>query len=737
MKLPNLPKADRILAPHGGWKSRARVQQTPSGLAGGGWILALIAGCGSSSRGSAPGVDPGHDNPAPLVTLVFPPPFSHTDDDGILVTGTAHDPDGVVEVRVNGVPASSSDGFATWRASLRLAPGANDLTVAAWDARGAVDPSAAKARIESQAVLLFPLGVAVDAPLDRALVTDLGLAAVVAVDLTSGVRTILSGAAGGAGPAFVNPVDVALDGGRALVTDSGLPAVLELDLATGDRRILTGGFTGSGPRMQAPSGITTLDSQRAVLADGARLVSVEHASGVRTVLSGDSTGAGPTFPLPVDLELDAGRVLVLDAYAGLLAVDPADGTRALLSGAGMGSGPELAFAQGLALDGGQALVSAFVLAGETSRSAVLTIDLASGDRALLSGLDVGSGPELSGAGGLALDARRRRALVMDAGRRELVAVDLASGARSVLSSSSIGSGQPLTYLLELAVEREVVLAIDQGLPGVVRIDPASGARTIQSSLTVGTGPALDYPAGIALDLERGRALVLNYPSALFALDLATGERTLLSDAATGSGPTFFVNSFTPSDLVLDGERALFLADFDEGGSFHTGLMAVDLASGDRSVLSSPSVGSGPSLGFPVGLVRDGERLLTLASVELSGLFELAVVALDPLSGDRSLVTRTSTGSGPALLSASGLALQGERLLVTTVDELGFQPALMSIDLATGARRLISSPAHGGGPRFQSPLGIALDGERALVADSGLGALVAVDLRFGQRALASR
>jgi len=76
---------------------------------------------------------------APTVEIAFPPPNSLTDEDSILVRGTAHDPDGVAEVRVNGMLAATSDGFANWQVRVPLSPGSNTLTVEARDLLGLVD----------------------------------------------------------------------------------------------------------------------------------------------------------------------------------------------------------------------------------------------------------------------------------------------------------------------------------------------------------------------------------------------------------------------------------------------------------------------------------------------------------------------------------------------------------------------------------------------------------------------
>ena len=81
-----------------------------------------------------------------------------------------------------------------------------------------------------------------------------------------------------------------------------------------------------------------------------------------------------------------------------------------------------------------------------------------------------------------------------------------------------------------------------------------------------------------MDAANSRALVVEYGlNALFAVDLATGNRSIISNATTGTGTNFA----SPSDVALDATngRAL-VVDFSLNA-----LVAVDLASGERLIFS--------------------------------------------------------------------------------------------------------------------------------------------------------
>ncbi len=96
-----------------------------------------------------------------------------------------------------------------------------------------------------------PIAIALDSANNRALVVDANLDAVIAVDLTSGARTIFSNATipNGVTP-FNNPIAITLDATNdralVLVADGGLSvsgAVLAVDLSSGARTMLSDATT--------------------------------------------------------------------------------------------------------------------------------------------------------------------------------------------------------------------------------------------------------------------------------------------------------------------------------------------------------------------------------------------------------------------------------------------------------------------------------------------------------------
>lgn len=298
-----------------------------------------------------------------------------------------------------------------------------------------------------------PTGIALDSAGGRALIVDNRVGAVVAVDLQTGARTVLSDSST---PDALNPlrgpVGIALDSanGRALVTDNILRAVVAVDLQSGARSILSGGLVPDAANQFArPAGIA-LDAAngRALVIDGGlgAVVAVNLQEGTRTILSNRTTpdGSNP-FSGPVGIVLDAanGRALVTDnRLLAVLEVDLQSGERRIVSNntdpdnLNPFSGPV-----GIALDSanGRALVV------DNRLGAVLAVNLQSGARTIVSNSVTPN--ELNpffGSVGIALNTADGRALVVDNRVGSVLAVDLQGGARTVLSSSATPNG--LSYL---------------------------------------------------------------------------------------------------------------------------------------------------------------------------------------------------------------------------------------------------------------------------------------------------
>ena len=116
----------------------------------------------------------------------------------------------------------------------------------------------------------------------------------------------------------------------------------------------------------------------------------------------------------------------------------------------------------------------------------------------------------------------------------------------------------------------------------------------------------------------------------------------------------------------------------------------------------------------------------------AGDLQDAVIAVDLATGDRTVLSDAVTGVGPTLVSPLGIAVAGDVALVTE----NFHAAVIAVDLASGNRTILSDEASGG-PAFGELGGIAFAETHALVVNLSPRALYAVDLDLGQRVIISR
>jgi len=166
----------------------------------------------------------------------------------------------------------------------------------------------------------------------------------------------------------------------------------------------------------------------------------------------------------------------------------------------------------------------------------------------------------------------------------------------------------------LALEQGGTVLLGQGnTEAVLRVDPLTHDRSTVSQFGVaGTGPEIDDLQCLAIGSE-GELFAIDrgVSEAVLGIDPASGDRTVMSDDSLGTGP----NLANPLACAYDpfGQRVLVADNAQAGGP---AVLAVDPATGDRTVLSGPGVGVGPALGASFGMVvvpEPSSDLLALAS----------------------------------------------------------------------------------------------------------------------------
>lgn len=310
-------------------------------------------------------------------------------------------------------------------------------------------------------------GITLDEANGRALVVDNRLAAIVAVDLLSGARSVLSdnSTPGSANP-FRGPAAIAVDpvGNRALVTDKTQGAVVAVDLESGARTTLSGKLVPDSLNpFFAPLGIAvdTAGGRALVVDNGVTLMGVDLVTGARAVVSNNliPDSVNP-FGAPIGIALDSagGRALIADnGRDNIFSVNLLTGARTVLS-----SNTTPATTNPFGAPVGIALDSANnrALVVDNRLGATLAVNLQTGARTVLSNATTPDAVNrFSSPAGIAVDSANGRALVIDNRLGAVVAVDLQTGARSILSASSTQNGIPFlgnTGYVNVAPDQYVV-----------------------------------------------------------------------------------------------------------------------------------------------------------------------------------------------------------------------------------------------------------------------------------------
>jgi hypothetical protein len=532
--------------------------------------------------------------------------------------------------------------------------------------------------------LVAPSSIALETNGTHALVLDRsGPAAILRVNLATGARTVVSGRGfPNTSNEFSNNVmamSVDLANGRAYVLSRSPDTIHAVDLATGVRTVLSDATTPNSVDM-FPNPMTLgidLARNRLLVGDqggpgqGFSIYTVALDTGARGILSSDTVpNAANPLSFVGGFAIDGNRALVTQHQTGsIVAVDLVTnpGNRTIYSGPTVPNTAN-AFEQPrvLAIDpaGGELFVA------DSQLRALFSVDIPTGVRTVVSPnepADIGS--RLLYSTGIALDLGANRIYVTDPLSRSLVAVNLETGDRTTVSSSTVPFGPAWNFPNAVAIDApngRFLVADLQG-PSVFAVRFGTGAREILSGVTQ-SGPAFVWPHTLVVDHPNNRALVTDGGlNAVVAVNLTDGARTILSGPGTPPG-----NELTnPYGIALDpaGGRALVT---------HVGppsIIAVDLGTGQRSVLAT--AGSAGNW-LPQGIGIDVAARLIVTGDSLRSMH-----VVDAVSGNRTLVANVAVPHPYDRLNARGVAVDAVRRLAWATNDDFAIPQI--VDLATGER----------------------------------------------------
>jgi DNA-binding beta-propeller fold protein YncE len=531
---------------------------------------------------------------------------------------------------------------------------------------------------------------------------------VMRVDLLTGDRTLISSEARGAGVLWATPRALAIDEANRRMIVRDADSLTWVDITTGDRTLLA--ELAESVRGMSP----WVDSARneLVLAAETRLLAVSLSNGAVTELSGAARGEGFLPEGFWDAVLFEGQYYATCETDAIIRIDPATGDRTVISGSMIGSqGPALTETTHIAVDG----PSRAIIVHDRPASALVSIDIATGNRRLIR-----SDFSDFSASSIALDEDRARVLFTDShgiswielaarttneiyrrparGQRpssasidaegemscgvvgddsDAACIDIASTEVTEFPSSYSPQQFPTGTYVDAASERAYLF--------ISSLSPTDNASVISYDIdgdnpqvivddSRGQGPVVSWPIDGDLDRDRSRLLVLDSEvPALFAVDLASGDRQVLSGGSVGSGQPWDYPRAIRYDRSTD--RAYVVDD--------RSVIAVDLASGDRSIIASPEVGGGPDPVDPIGIEIDPENdRLIVHDAKLGLLF------VDLTTGDRTSVLNLGVDEDATewLMPSGEVRYDPERrtlMVFTGTIESGAESALVEIDEISG------------------------------------------------------
>lgn len=213
---------------------------------------------------------------------------------------------------------------------------------------------------------------------------------------------------------------------------------------------------------------------------------------------------------------------------------------------------------------------------------------------------------------------------------KVVAVDSESGDRRVISGPDRGTGQAFNYIYDLQLGGTGTLyALDgnRGAFSLLRIDIASGNRTLVSDNSTTDGLVLNNAFEMEADLEHSRAWVLSEKGRITSVSLATGEK---ADLENGSGQPIGEGAWVDIDsmVITSGGQYLYLLGYQAWGQPYS-VFKVDVEAG--AIVMTANFSDPSKLGAGCGemLLSGDENTLIFAGCG-GGLHSIAADFSTPL-----------------------------------------------------------------------------------------------------------
>lgn len=697
-------------------------------------LIAMLSGCGGGGGNGQP-VAP--SPPAATFDLVFPGEASLTDADQITVVGITNTSQLSSLTIKNGsndiVAIQGIDG--RWRAdAVPLQPGANTLVAELTTTDGTVSELNI-AVVESSPVLSSPSSVVFDPVNQRVFVVD--AKQLLAYNLANRELEVISSAKFGAGPDFRFARHVVLAGdGAALIMDLG--TVLRVDPVTGDRSehvvLPAGSF---------PASSLAIDSQfnRLFTVGFVNTLHVADLSSAPPILA-TPVGTPPTFGLgpgnPIDSAYVDGTDTVYTLYLPTLEVVAINGTTGEAVPQLVGQGGFLSTTVGIDYDDVEDRVLVLGLSG-----AVFSIDPNTDSSSVLFP-GPSAPPSVTPLKSLnGLSHGNGDLWTVSPTTSELISIDLSSGNQTVETDSRVGGGALPGFMLAGRYDSNGDRFIAVSDLRIVAIDTKTGSRELLANLfepVVALQPPAFPPSfflvsGMALSQDGTHAWVTDPATGTLAeVNLDNGEIQEVSGPNIGSG----VLPGQINGIAVNPEETLaYVADRFAGRIF-----SYDLATGQRKVLPEFATGLGPSEIRSSVLDADANRLiLNIAPFLPSSTLAPAIYAFDlttfelTLIADLAQVQSSFNGIRSPLFPTTQMSLSEDGSSLFSPVSGNPDIPYIRIDLSNG--EILPLGGASSGPPFFVPNAIEIAPDGRIFALDATSALFVIDATTGERVIVSK
>ena len=274
-------------------------------------------------------------------------------------------------------------------------------------------------------------------------------------------------------------------------------------------------------------------------------------------------------------------------------------------------------------------------------------------------------------------------------------------------------------------------------PSILRVDPLTGDRTVLSDAATvvpddpdtaeveDAGRNWVIPQGVAVEDDGQLAVTDSGRISVLRVDPTTGQREVFSGPNPLGGRVFVrpngVAAYPASSGIEDSD--LVVAD-----SGIPGVVNVE-TNGRRTVIFNTSLENTVNFEAPFGVTVKSDGQIFVTDVGLK-----AVIAVDRVDADNTIVSDADTGSGVNFDLPVDIDIESDGQLL--VVDLGLK-AIMRVDPTSGDRTIVSNASTGSGPSFSQPRALAIENDGQLVVvDEGLRAILRVNPTSGDREIVS-